>query len=96
MSTATIIDPMRHHCIGVYDKRTGAANANLQFKTWTEILGRPWNTYEEWSCTGGGGEAEDQLQYLIDQAHIKGRRVIAGALHNNGASVAIALKEDTR
>jgi hypothetical protein len=83
-------------CIGVYDKRDGGADAHLQFKTWTEILNRPWNSYEEWSSTGGPdwADAEAHLRRLLAEAKRKGRRVLAGALHNTGASVAVAIEAE--
>lgn len=73
-----------------FDKRDGAEHAHLQFRTWSEILGLPWNATLDRSSQGyREGQTETEMQRLIHEAELGGETILAAAYSNYAVSIAV-------
>lgn len=92
MKTLPASFPTKHGTIPLFDKRDGERDAHLAFKTFTEMLGIPWNAWCGHSMSGAGyceyGTVE--IARLVRDAEKKGARVLACEVCNYGVGIAVA------
>ena len=80
------------HPFPIFDKRDGASHADLQFKTWTEILRLPWNAYLDRSVSGiySPEDHADAFRRLVRKAKRDGETILAASFSNCAVSIAVA------
>lgn len=80
--------------VPLFDKRDGARDAHLQFKTFSEMLSIPWNAWCGHSMSGAGyGEyGTAHLARLVRDAEKTGKRVLACDVNNYGCGIAVSTR----
>ncbi len=78
----------------IYDKRDGAEDAALQFKTLGEVLGLAWNAWRSRGCTGFDtrepGAHRRELAALVSEARRKGEVILGASISNYGVEIAVS------